>query len=250
MNQTFKDFEIIIVDDGSTDELTRNLLNNYKKPQTKVIRTTNQGLSRARNNGIKIARGKYILPLDADDKIAPTYLEKAVSILDKNPDVGIVYCKAELFDAKKGLWELPSFSLRKMLVRNVIFCSALYRKNDWKITGGYKPSMIHGWEDWDFWLSILEIKRTVFQIPEVLFYYRIHSDSMVSSLDKHKRINMHMQLIQNHKELYITRMEPLVTIFYNITMNPIYMFLNRKIKQMKRMKTLMLEIFFKKRHND
>jgi glycosyltransferase involved in cell wall biosynthesis len=76
--QTFQDFEILVVDDGSTDAETIKILRDFARPKTRIIRTENQGLSAARNNGIREAMGEYILPLDADDKIGPGYLEDAV----------------------------------------------------------------------------------------------------------------------------------------------------------------------------
>lgn len=95
--QTFQDFEIIIVNDGSSDAKTNEFLSNFTAPKTTVLSLAeNQGPSVARNVAIKAAKGKYILPLDADDKIAPTYLEKAFNVLEQNISVGIVYCKANL----------------------------------------------------------------------------------------------------------------------------------------------------------
>jgi glycosyltransferase involved in cell wall biosynthesis len=76
LTQTYQNYEIIIVNDGSTDEFTNEKLKNYNKPKTQVIHTANQGLSAARNNGIHASNGEFILPLDADDKIANTYLER------------------------------------------------------------------------------------------------------------------------------------------------------------------------------
>lgn len=89
--QTYQDFKIIIVNDGSTDGDTIELLKTYNKPKTQVIHTENQGPSAARSAGIPLAKGQYILPLDADDLIGDTYLEKAVEVLDKDPSIGIVY---------------------------------------------------------------------------------------------------------------------------------------------------------------
>ena len=89
--QTFTNFEVIVVDDGSTDALTVALLDSLVEPGLRVIRTENRGVSAARNRGIAEPRGEYILPLDSDDKIAPNYLEKTVTILDEDRDVGVVY---------------------------------------------------------------------------------------------------------------------------------------------------------------
>lgn len=201
--QSYQNFEIIIVDDGSTDEETKKKLMEYDKPKTRVIHTTNQGLASARNNGIIEAKGEYILPLDADDKIGDKYLEEAVNILDQNQQIGICYCLAELFGEEKGKWELPAYSIEKILIVNMIFCTAFFRKKDWEHVGGYKSNMKNGWEDWDFWLSIIELARDVYRIPEVLFFYRIKKNSMLRSMSKEKKIELLTQLFHNHSSLYI-----------------------------------------------
>jgi len=209
LGQTFQDFEIIVVNDGSTDDFTNNHLNNYKKPKTKVITTKNMGLASARNNGIREATGEYILPLDADDKIGEEYLELAVEILDQNPKIGIVYCEAEFFEGRSDLWYLPEYSLVNILMSNVIFCSAFFRKLQWEKVGGYNPNMVNGWEDWDFWLSLIEFGVQVYMIPKVLFFYRIKNESMILNLFKNKinSLKMFLQIIINHKDLYFRNIE-------------------------------------------
>ena len=202
LDQTYQDFEIIIVNDGSTDAFTNNLLKNYHKPKTRVIHTNNQGLASARNNGIKEARGEYILPLDADDKIGKDYLEAAVMVLDEKPGVGIVYSEAETFGAVNGKWEMPEYSIEEMLIDNIIFCSGFYRKKDWEKVGGYDPEMVLGWEDYDFWLSLIETGALVYRIPKTLFYYRIVDGSMVRSKTKEQKIEMFTKIFNKHEDLY------------------------------------------------
>jgi glycosyltransferase involved in cell wall biosynthesis len=222
LNQSYEDFEIIIVNDGSTDEYTNRLLAEYRKPGTRILHTRNQGLAMARNTAISEALGNYILPLDADDRIAPGYLEKAISILEKDPDTGIVYCLGELFGARQRSIRAPEFTLRKMLLSNLIFSSAFFRKQDWEKVDGYNPNMRYGCEDWDFWLSLIELGRKVHRIPEVLFYYRVKDISMNTSMDREKRLEMHMQIMRNHKGLYIDHMRPLLQLYYGITGSWIY----------------------------
>lgn len=200
--QTFSDFEIIVVNDGSTDEFTIDLLNHYQKPQTRIIHTTNQGLASARNNGIKVAQGEYILPLDADDKIGNEYLAEAVNVLDNNSSVGIVYCHAEVLGAPWKKWNLPEFSLEKMLIDNIIFCSSFFRKKDWEQVGGYDPEMVYGWEDYDFWLSLIEKEMQVYRIPKVLFYYREADNSMVRSKSKQQKVEMFSKIFHKHQRLF------------------------------------------------
>jgi glycosyltransferase involved in cell wall biosynthesis len=198
--QTFQDFEIIIVNDGSTDAETNDKLAAYHKPKTRVFRTENRGLAAARNFGIQAATGQYVLPLDADDKIAPTYLEKAVGVLDENENAGIVYCEAEFFGAETGKWELPPYQFPDMLLRNFIFCSAFFRKSDWERTRGYQP--MFGWEDYDFWLSLIELGRDVVRIPEILFHYRRMPGSMIKTMSREQQMIAHERIFNNHLTLY------------------------------------------------
>ena len=202
LDQTYQDFEIIVVNDGSTEDFTKKLLENYKKPKTRVIHTDNQGLASARNRGIEEAKGEYILPLDSDDKIGKEYLEEAVKILDEYPDIGIVYCEAIYFGSKNGILVLPKYSLETLLIGNIIFASAFYRKEHWEKVGGYNINMVYGWEDWDFWLSLIEIGLKVYRIPKILFYYRITETSMRNKMTENEQFFMRLHAYINHKELY------------------------------------------------
>ncbi len=201
--QTFAGWEMVIVDDGSTDPATHEALAACAA-YARVIRTENRGLPSARNTGIAAARGQYILPLDADDRIAPTLLQEAVAVLDGRPEVGIVYCHAEFFGAQCGRWELPPFSIREMLLHNLIFASAVFRKADWQRVGGYKPSMKYGWEDWEFWLSLLELGRQVYCIPRPLFFYRRRPDSMIAALACRPQQQDYSfgEVFRHHRRLY------------------------------------------------
>jgi glycosyltransferase involved in cell wall biosynthesis len=202
--QTHEDLEIVIVNDGSTDPATNEKTRSLRRPRTRVIHTENQGLPAARNTGIRAAQGQYILPLDADDRLAPGYLEKAVAVLEARPEVGIVYSEAEYFDGQSGKWEMPPYALSEMLLHNLIHCSAVFRKADWERVGGYKPLMKHGWEDWEFWLSLLELNREVHRIPETLFFYRRKPESMIAEMARlPERIEYSFeQVFLHHLRLY------------------------------------------------
>jgi glycosyltransferase involved in cell wall biosynthesis len=200
LQQSYADLEIIIVNDGSTDAFTIEQCNSYQDPRISTLNTDNQGLAAARNNGIAQATGTYILPLDADDRIAEKYLEDAVAVLDNEPDIGIVYCRARLFGAVDTDWGLPLYSLEEMLKNNVIFCSALFRKIDWELVGGYDVGMVYGWEDYDFWLSLIERNRGVKQLSGTYFFYRVSLDSMVRSKEKWQKIEMFKRIYQRHTQ--------------------------------------------------
>ena len=204
LNQTYKNIELIIIDDGSTDIKTINILNSIRDKRIKVLKTKRLGPSGARNEGIRNSNGKYILPLDSDDLIDKTYIEKAVNIMEEREDVGIVYCKAELFGEINGPWELPKYDIKNMLVDNVIFVTSIFRKADWELVGGFDTDYIYGLEDYDFWLSILELNKEVVQIQEVLFKYRIKQQSRNKSFeDNEENVKLtYEKLYRKHTRLY------------------------------------------------
>ena len=202
ISQTYDNWECIIIDDGSPDN-TKDVSSLYIRSDKRIkyIYQENQGVSNARNNGILFSRGKYILPLDADDIIASTYVEKAVSILESHPEYKLVYCKAEKFGKESGIWQLPEYKFEDLLWNNMIFCSAMYRRCDYEKTKGYNPTMVFGIEDWDFWLSLLSPEDKVYRIDEVLFYYRVKTVSRTTALST-KFETSARQICRNHPELY------------------------------------------------
>jgi len=217
LSQTYSDFEIIIVDDASTDMATRQLLECYSHPKIHVIHNLhNMGVAAARNEGIRAATGEFILPLDADDVIGDTYLEKAMGLFVERQDVGIVYCDAEFFGEKEGYWELPDFSLKQILSENIIFSAAFYRKSDWQCSGGYCPLMKAGWEDWDFWLSLVSLGAKVVKIPETLFKYRIRDDSRDRSIPPSTKVLLLLRILYRHRQLYWLHPFSLIQVFTGI----------------------------------
>jgi len=205
--QTYTDLEIIVVDDGSSQPPEHSLLEFLKEKNIALLQTQKGGPSSARNHGIDRATGQLILPLDADDKIAPTYVEEALKIFQEQSDAGIVYCDAQYFGKRNEKWELPPYNFPDILLDNFIFSAAFFRKDDWKNVGGYNLNMTYGWEDHDFWLSIIELKRTVVRIPETLFYYRQENDSRTSRFDAQQKLEMFEQLFKNHRSMYIENLD-------------------------------------------
>ena len=137
LEQTYSQIEIIIINDGSNEDETIEILNRLHERGVIVLNSERLGPSHARNYGIIKASGKYILPLDADDKIDKTYIEKAVNILNENEKIGVVYCYAKLFGEKTGNWDLPKYEFKKMFFRNIVFVTAMFRKEDWVSVGGF-----------------------------------------------------------------------------------------------------------------
>lgn len=201
LNSTFQDIEILIVNDGSTDEYTLDVLNKMNKPKTRVIHQVNKGLPAARNTGFSQARGKYILPLDADDLIEPTLLEKAYWVMEFNSNLGFVSFWLKHFGDEDWIWMPPAFNLQKLLYENTVTVTSLVRKQAWEDAGGYNEEMRLGYEDWDFWISMAEAGWEGIQIPEPLFLYRKHGRTMINaSREKHDIIVE--QIRNNHPRLY------------------------------------------------
>lgn len=214
LNQTYKNIEIILINDASTDN-TKEIAKKYLNKVDNFVfidNKTNLGLSSSRNIGISNSSGEYILPLDADDEIKPTYIEKAVSILDSNEKIGIVYSKAEFFGVISGEWELPAYNLKNFILENCIFCSALYRKKDWLKAGKYDETMKNALEDWDLWLSFIELGFEPYQIPEILFRYRKHSYASMINKNFDKK-SVLAYLLKKHIGLYLAHTDLVERIY-------------------------------------
>lgn len=205
LNQTYTDWECIIVNDGSpdhTEEVAKKWLE--KDPRFKYMHKENGGLSSARNAGIREAKGEWILPLDADDKIGNMYLQLAEKEFIKNPKV--VYCEAEFFGIINKKWDLKKYDYNLIKYYNQIFCSAFYKKEDWILVKGYDENLKFGREDWDFWLSILAENSLVIHLDYLGFYYRRKNISMDVEINKNNLLmdNVENYIYKKHLELYLT----------------------------------------------
>jgi glycosyltransferase involved in cell wall biosynthesis len=188
LQSTYPAIEMIIVDDGSTDESVK-IAGSFAQshPQITVHQQPNSGPSVARNRAIRLASGKYILPLDADDLISKDYVAKAVEVLEKDPKVKVVYCHARKIGNKEEYWKLADYSPPLLARKNMIFVSAMYRKADWQRCGGYAEEMTWGFEDWEFWISMLKDGGKVVRLPITGFFYRIRKQSRRKSVTKRGR---------------------------------------------------------------
>lgn len=202
LNQTYQDFDIIIVDDGSIDQYTKDVFRKELFPKTKIIRIEHVGVSKARNIGIEISEGKYFLTLDADDTFEPEFISKAVKILDTMEDVGVVTCGVKVFGFINGTVYPEGGGVKNFLIKNNACGNSLFRRVCWDEAGGYNENMKDGFEDWDFMLSVTEKGWIVHTISEILFNYRTHLMSR-DTIATEKRIELFNQIVMNHRETYI-----------------------------------------------
>ncbi len=186
--------EIVVVDDGSTDN-THDIIIKYSfNYNFKHLTQENKGLSAARNAGIKLATGVRILCLDADDTIEPTMIEKCQDI------EGVAVVGVHNFGDRPEAHVLPyqDLSLEAFKVQNRITCCSMFDKKDWEAVGGFDENMKNGREDWDFWLSLLERDVKFTAINEYLFNYRMHGEGMAQKADA-KQTEIHNYIKEKHK---------------------------------------------------
>jgi glycosyltransferase involved in cell wall biosynthesis len=239
-----KGVEIIIVNDGSTDADTIELLESYYNTGIKVLSHENRGLAYTRNRGISEAKGKYILPLDADNVIKHRYIEKGVEILD-NGEFDIVYANpffiGEMEQIRK--FESHAFVGQDLFFGNYIDACAIFKKSVWESASGYDEKMPYqGFEDWDFWLSSYLAGFKFKHIDEELYGYRIRGDSMMAGLiNEKKNLQCHDYIIQKHALGIVKSLRP-VYDFYKKHHN------KRKKRSLKKLVKPMSKLFAAKNH--
>ena len=174
---TYRPLEVIVMNDGSTDD-SLSVAQAYSKAhaEVRVLTQANAGASAARNHAIRESRGVYILPVDADNRIHPLYIEEAVAVLEARPEVKVVSCRAEFFGARTGEWITPPFSHALLARKNMIDTCAMYRRADWDRTLGYNEQCAAR-EDWDLWLSLFESGGEFVRLPDIRLYYRVREGS-------------------------------------------------------------------------
>lgn len=204
--QTYKDWECIIINDGSEDN-TEDIAIMYKNKDSRIryIYQNNQGVCKARNIAINKANGEYILCLDADDKISNAYLELAVKELDIDSGIAVVACDYQYFGRDFRVKKLEPYSIQKLMGHNLFVNCSMFRKSDFIRVNGFNENMATGLEDWDFWLSILENGGKVKYLNGIHFFYRIKSMKYSRNYSTKKADNfmkLRRQIWDNHKELY------------------------------------------------
>ena len=201
-------YEIVIVNDGSKDPFTIDMMSSLESSGYHVIHQENKGLSCARNVGIESAKGEYILALDSDNKIRQDYITKGIEILGSNAQVGVVYGFSQYFGLESRIKMPPKYNIQRHLVYNFIDACAVFRKKAWEEAGGYDESMKLGYEDWEFWLSVYKHGWQFRRVPEVLFDYRVRPNSLVNVAKKPENHKKTIEYIrQKHVDIFGSQYE-------------------------------------------
>jgi glycosyltransferase involved in cell wall biosynthesis len=192
--QTYPHIEIIVVDDGSTDQ-TAEGLQSYSS-RIRVIRQTNQGGTAARNTGINAATGDYLTFLDHDDLMLPTKLEQQVALLETHPEFGAAHCRWEYIDPQGNVLDrigpLPVGNLYMTLVLGCFLWSGapIVRRHYFEQIGGFDTSI---WSsDWDMWLRLSKVDCIFGCVQEILGSYRIMPDSTMSDVNRTETMDIRL----------------------------------------------------------
>jgi glycosyltransferase involved in cell wall biosynthesis len=177
LSSEYENIEVLVVDDGSQD-MTLEIARSYadKDSRVKVFSQPNSGPSVARNLALKNSSGVYVLPVDADDKIEPTFIGEAVAVLEHDAEVKAVTCRCMFFGKRQGEWPLPNFDRHKLALDNRLCATSMYRRQDAMRIGGYSEVVVAR-EDWEFWISMLKNEGKVVKLPTVGFHYRVRPAS-------------------------------------------------------------------------
>jgi glycosyltransferase involved in cell wall biosynthesis len=209
--QTNQSFEIIIVNDGSTDSNTLQVLDQLaEQPNITVLHKENGRMSSARNHGVNHAKGKYIAALDADDYFDPSFFAKAVAILEQEPTTAVVTSYIKYFGNKTGISKPRGGNAFNFLFSNQCPACAMVRKDIWDKVGGYDESMKLGYEDWEFYIRITKLNMEVHLIPECLLFYRQTEKSTLKNDTHPNRAGIIQYILEKHKDWYVECLTKLI----------------------------------------
>ena len=201
LEQTLKSYEIIICNDGSTDN-SLQVAKSYENVGVKIINQVNKGLASARNTILMNSTGDWLLFLDADDMFLENCLEKISEAIERNPDADIIAPSLKNFGINnQPVVLMPNPTLEDFKTGNRIGYFSAIRRSKLLEIGGYNPKMSWGFEDYDIWFDLLKRGAKLITLPDILILYRVKKDSMVIEAFKHQEELM-AQIKKNHPEVY------------------------------------------------
>lgn len=198
--QTFRDFEIVVVDDGSTEPETLQFLETLPA-DIRLVRQPNKGLAAARNRGFQEARGSYVLPLDCDDWISPDFLEITVTTLDAHPDVAFVFSDIELHGERSGVLQRSYNPFEQLFLNQLPYCM-LMRRRMWETIGGYDDAMRQGYEDWEFNIRASQNGFHGMRAAKARFHYWVSSSGMLHSRSRRLHSQLWSYIQRKHSTVY------------------------------------------------
>ncbi|HEX5779207.1 MAG TPA: glycosyltransferase family A protein [Xanthobacteraceae bacterium] len=214
--QTFRDFELIIVDDGSTDDTSAKLAT--LGPDVQVIRQANAGPGAARNAGFRRARADLIFVMDCDDTIEPRFLEETVkAISTAGPEVGFAFSHERKIGHRQQI-NRCYFKLFDQLFINRVPCCMVVRRAVWQAVGGFDVAMRDGYEDWEFTIALGRAGFRAAVVPETLFNYRTRDDGLMMSRSTYMHGALWRRIRDKHRDAY--RLPALLELWWKTRNEP------------------------------
>lgn len=217
--QTFGDFELLVLNDGSTDN-SNEVIQRYSDKRLRVIQNEkNIGLTATLNKAVRLCRGEYIARMDADDICMPQRFEKQVNYLEQHADVSVLACRAQVINADgeiTGEWSDDADHLTESEIRgylpfsncivhpSVMMRAEIAKKYEYK---AYQK----GAEDWDLWLRLLAAGRRIHKLNEPLLHYRVHMQSTMAEQKKNVPVQLRMIRV---KSRWLAHQFPKLNAFY------------------------------------
>ncbi|CAN5734154.1 glycosyltransferase [soil metagenome] len=201
IRQTYTNWECIIVNDGSVDhtaDVVKAAIGNDVR--FRYIETENNGPSAARNKAIECASGTLILPLDADDTLSENYINECVKVFGQQADVKVVYGKEQKM--QQGIKKVKPYSWEKLLFENMIHCCGMFKKADWQSAKGYDVNMRHGFEDWEFWINLINKTGKVVRVDNITLSVRVKDVSRTSNMQSAEQALMRQYVYKKHTLFY------------------------------------------------
>lgn len=206
-------YELVIVNDGSDDPATLAVLSELRAGGYAIHDQPNAGVAAARNAGVAATCAPAILPLDADNRLEPDFIEPALAMLASEPSIGVVYGNRQEFGLREQLVHVAAFDLARLLTHNYIDACAIVSREAWTAVGGYDTTApIPGWEDWEFWISVAEAGWEFRHLPLPAFDYRVSEGSMIAgTASAEARSKLYDHVIGRHEAFYRAHLTPILT---------------------------------------
>ncbi|MGI8511487.1 MAG: glycosyltransferase family A protein [Solirubrobacteraceae bacterium] len=196
--------EVVVVDDGSTEPSTREILDSLPADRARLIRQENIGLPGARMTGLKATTAPYVFPLDADDMAISGALGRMADQLDGDPQAAVCYGDYVEFDDSELIRAVPEWlDPYRIAYANEYPVSALFRRTALEAAGGWRAAVKTGYEDWNLWMELAETgARALYAGPSVLTYRRrLHGPRMLTTTRRHHRL-VYSEMRRQHPRLF------------------------------------------------
>jgi len=217
-------YELIIVDDGSTDPETLAYLDELRSVGTMVLDQRNSGPASARNTGVRNSSGEFLLFLDSDNMVKPEFLVEALAAMRSNPEVGVVYARPEFFgiQEEEPRFEVLPFSVDRLLVGNFVDMCSVVRRRAWESVDGLdEDRRLQGREDWEFWIRVARAGWKFHLIDKELFHYRVRENSLTTAIDGENNAQIVDYVSAKNHDILFTRYKFYFRLYKKVQERPV-----------------------------